>query len=234
MPDHETIYKKEAATYEAMISKQDTLKERIREIRPFAGLDIVDIGAGTGRLSAALAPEAGSIVALDASEAMLRIAADKLTAAGAANWRTEACDMRSLPLEEGSADLIVAGWSICYLASSDNPNWEQDLHKVMKELMRVLRKGGTVIIFETMGTGFEAPNPPSFLLGYYAALEKKYGFSHKWIRTDYRFDSAMQAERLTEFFFGSGMTDRAVDPGRTTVPECAGVWWLHEGRTVSG
>jgi ubiquinone/menaquinone biosynthesis C-methylase UbiE len=228
MPDHESIYRKEAARYDALITKQPALQACIREIKPYAGLDIVDVGAGTGRLAAVLAGEARSIVATDASEAMLSIAADKLTAAGHANWRTIAADMRKLPLAERSADLIVAGWSICYLGSSNNPSWEQDVDAVMVELKRVLRPGGTIVIFETMGTGFEQPNPPDFLLSYYSALTEKYGFSHKWIRLDYEFESAEQAEELTDFFFGEDR-ERADGVGSDAahVPECAGVWWLY-------
>ncbi len=228
MPDHESIYRKEAARYDALITKQPALQACIHEIKPYAGLDIVDVGAGTGRLAAVLAGEARSIVATDASEAMLSIAADKLAAAGHANWRTVAADMRKLPLAEGSADLIVAGWSICYLGSSNNPSWEHDVDAVMKELRRVLRPGGAIVIFETMGTGFEQPNPPDFLLSYYSALTKKYGFSHKWIRLDYEFESAEQAEELTDFFFGEDR-ERADGFGSEAahVPECAGVWWLY-------
>ncbi|RAP21073.1 hypothetical protein C2W64_03656 [Brevibacillus laterosporus] len=33
----------------------------------------------------------------------------------------------------------------------------------MSEIKRVLRPGGTAIIFETMGTGYETPHPPAFL-----------------------------------------------------------------------
>ncbi|MDQ0114732.1 class I SAM-dependent methyltransferase [Paenibacillus harenae] len=227
MPDHEAIYKNEAEIYDALITKQPALQMLINEIRPYAGFDIVDVGAGTGRLTTVLAGDARSIVATDASQAMLGIAANKLAAAGHTNWRTIAADMRELPLEEKSADLIVAGWCICYLGSSNNPSWERDIEKVMRELGRVLRPGGTIIIFETMGTGFEQPNPPDFLLSYYSALTEKFGFSHKWIRLDYQFDSPEQAEQLTDFFFGEDMERADVLSDRAYVPECAGVWWLH-------
>ncbi|WP_218240906.1 hypothetical protein, partial [Pseudomonas sp. 2822-17] len=87
------------------------------------------------------------------------------------------------------------------------------------EIMRVLRTNGTAIIFETMGTGFETPNPPAFLKQYYSLLENKYGFSHKWIRADYEFDSVQQAEELTRFFFGDELADRVVNEKLTRVPE---------------
>lgn len=226
MPDHSAIYEKEADRYHQLISKQPDLRVCIDELRPFSGLDIVDLGAGSGRLTAVLAEQAKSIIALDASESMLQITASRLSEAGYTNWTTKVADHRMLPLKDNSADLVVSGWSICYLGSDTDPDWEQNISKVMGEIKRVLRANGTVIIFETMGTGFETPATPDFLKPYYAALVKDYRFSHKWIRTDYQFDSAEQAEQLTRFFFGDDLADKVAEQKLIHLPECAGVWWL--------
>lgn len=226
MPDHAHIYKEEADRYHQLIAKQADLGACIEEIRPFSGLDIVDLGAGTGRLTASLAGKAKSIIALDAAEAMLSITADRLSQAGHTNWTTKAADHRKLPLEDQSADLIVSGWSICYLTSTELPNWKQSLAEVIGEMKRVLRSDGTVIIFETLGTGFEVPTPPGFLTAYYASLVQDYGFSHKWIRMDYTFDSVEQAEQLTRFFFGDELANQVAQQQLVQLPECAGVWWL--------
>lgn len=226
MPDHTNIYEREAAKYHELIAKQPDLRECMEELRPLNGLDIVDMGAGTGRLSMELAPQAKSIIALDASEAMLRITADKLTAMGLTNWTIAVADHRKLPLPDHSADLIVSGWSICYLCSTDVQDWEQNLQDVIEECKRVLRVNGTIIIFETLGTGYESPDAPDFLRGYYFALIERYGFTHQWIRTDYTFDSVQQAEELTRFFFGDELANRVVREELVRLPECAGVWWL--------
>ncbi|NOU97745.1 methyltransferase domain-containing protein [Paenibacillus sp. LMG 31456] len=226
MPNHTSIYENEAEKYHELISKQADLDLWIEEIRPLNGLDIVDLGAGTGRFTASLAAKAKSIIALDASEAMLRITADRLTQAGLTNWRTQASDHRKLPLEDQSADLIVAGWSICYLGSTNVQDWEQNIHQVIGEIKRVLRSNGTVIIFETLGTGHDTPTAPDFLKSYYSMLVNNYGFSHKWIRTDYTFDSLLQAEELTRFFFGEELAERVINQNLVHLPECAGIWWL--------
>ncbi|MFF2479974.1 class I SAM-dependent methyltransferase [Paenibacillus sp. NPDC058071] len=227
MPNHTNIYNHEAEQYHLLISKQPNLAPIIEEIKAFNGLDIVDVGAGTGRLTTVLAPHAKSIIALDASDAMLQVTAAKLEKAGLANWTTKVADHRKLPLEDQSADLIVAGWTICYLASTNVQNWRQNLQEVMAEMKRVLRPNGTIIIFETMGTGTETPDPPAFLKEYYSSLVRQYGFSHKWIRTDYEFDSVHQAEELTRFFFGEEIVNQVLEQNRICVPECAGIWWLH-------
>ena len=63
MPDHKAIYAAEGQKYQELISKQPDLSAYINEIRPFSGLDIVDLGAGTGRLTTVLAAKANSIIA---------------------------------------------------------------------------------------------------------------------------------------------------------------------------
>ncbi len=228
MPNHDDIYREEAAQYHEMIARQPNLLPVIEEIVPIEGLDIVDMGAGTGRLSVVLAPAAKSLVALDAAEAMLSVTAKRLQEGGLDNWSVQVADHRELPLPDNSADLIVSGWSVCYLASSNVPDWERNLELVIGEIKRILRPGGTVILFETMGTGSETPSPPEFLLPYYRKLTEVYGFSHRWIRTDYEFADAEQAERLARFFFGDELGDRVAADKLTRLPECAGVWWLRK------
>ncbi|MFC5652490.1 class I SAM-dependent methyltransferase [Paenibacillus solisilvae] len=227
MPEHNEIYASQAHKYHQLIAKQPDLTAYINEIRPISGLDIVDLGAGTGRFTTGLAVEASSIAALDASEAMLQINANRLGEAGLTNWRTQAADHRSLPLGDNTADLIISGWSICYLCSTDNPDWELNIRQILGEARRVLRDGGTMIIMETLGTGHETPCAPDFLTGYYEALVNEHGFSHRWIRADYEFEDAGQAEELTRFFFGDELADHVAQQHITKLPECAGIWWLH-------
>ncbi|MBD2870256.1 class I SAM-dependent methyltransferase [Paenibacillus arenilitoris] len=226
MPDHQTIYQEEAERYHRLIAKQPDLGEAIEELFPPAGLDVVDLGAGSGRLTVPLAAKAKSIIALDASEAMLEVNAARLRHAGCTNWSTKVADHRSLPLADRSADLIVSGWSIGYLGDSRTRGWEQNIRRVIGEIKRVLRPGGAALVFETMGTGHETPHPPDFLQQYYAALEKEYGFSYQWIRMDYRFESAGEAEELIRFFFGDELADEVAKRRLSVVPECAGVWRL--------
>ncbi|MFX3634308.1 MAG: class I SAM-dependent methyltransferase [Candidatus Pristimantibacillus sp.] len=227
MPDHNRIYKNEAEKYQLLIAKQPKLDKVIEEIRACHELDIVDIGAGTGRLTTALAPYAATITSLDASASMLQVIETKLNATGISNWTTILADNRRLPLEEQSADVITAGWTIGYLANADVDDWKNNLHEVITEMKRVLRPNGTIIIFETMGTGTETPNPPDFLKEYYSSLVERYGFAHKWIRMDYEFESIQQAEELTRFFFGDELASKVLEQNLMRVPECAGIWCLH-------
>ncbi|GAE37726.1 hypothetical protein JCM9157_5048 [Halalkalibacter akibai JCM 9157] len=226
MPDHTKVYKNQTELYDQMVSKQPSLLKVIEELTPINQLDVIDMGAGSGRLTDILAPQVKSILALDSSAEMLKIVDEKLKDNTGLSYKTQVADHRKIPAANDSADLVVAGWTICYLGSSNVENNVHNIETVMKEIMRVLRTKGTVIIFETMGTGFETPNPPEFLKHYYSLLENEYGFSHKWIRTDYQFDSLQQADELTRFFFGDELAERVVKENLITLPECAGVWWL--------
>ncbi|XEC96258.1 class I SAM-dependent methyltransferase [Paenibacillus tarimensis] len=229
MPDHDHIYSSEAERYELLISREDyernIMKAMARILPDLEELDAVDIGAGTGRLACLLAPHVKSVVAADTSQAMLDVAAAKLKRMGAANWETRVADHRALPVADHSVDLVTAGWTICYLANTNVENWRTRLDTVIAEVRRILRLPGTAIIFENFGTGFEQPNPPDFLKSYYQTLESDYGFTHEYIRTDYRFDSIDEAERLTRFFFGDWLAERVIAGQQRIVPECTGIWW---------
>lgn len=228
MPDHDEIYAERALKYDYLISWEDkdgAIPRAISEIVDPTGLDAVDLGAGTGRLANLLAPKARSVVLIDGWGRMLDTAAVKMHRAGYENWTIRVSDLRRPPLEDNSADLIVSGWSICYVASSNQPNHENNLRTVIREIERVLRPGGTAIIFETLGTGSTHPQPPDSLTGYYAALEDELGFRHRWLRTDYAFPSPEEARDLTAFFFGPEMPPKLTGPTGTDLPECTGLWW---------
>ncbi|WP_308634493.1 class I SAM-dependent methyltransferase [Paenibacillus silvisoli] len=229
MPDHDVIYQTETEMYDLLVSREDVdgnLEAAIRKIVPDASaMDAADIGAGTGRVTALLAPLVRRVAAIDRSAAMLEQASSKLSGFGFTNWRTEVGSHDRLPLEAGSVDLLTAGWTICYCANTNEPDWREQLERIVGEIRRVLKPGGTVIIFENFGTGFDEPNPPDYLTSYYAALENDYGFNHEAIRTDFRCESLEEAVSLAEFFFGDWLVDIIKANGTSSVPAWTGVWW---------
>ncbi len=229
MPDHDEVYESKAEQYERLISCEDymtKIPQTLRNICTFEGNDIIDLGAGTGRLTCLFAPIARSMIAFDLSEHMLEVTAEKLRSTGLNNWKTIVADHRSLPVEDSCADITMAGWSICYIASSNVPDWLDNIRKVISEMKRVTRPGGHLIILETLGTGNETPQPPGFLQCYYNTLKNEYDFSHTSIRTDYKFESIEEAEELTRFFFGDELANRVEKQRQVIVPECTGIWWL--------
>ncbi len=230
MSDHREIYRNQASEYEFMVSREDYQKQLPRalgQIREFDGLDVVELGAGTGRLTCMIAPSAKSILANDISSHMLEIAAANLVNAGHKNWKLTVADNRALPVANQTADISIAGWSLGYFTDWFAESWRSEIGQALVEMKRVLRPGGTVVILETLGTGSVEPCPPTdALTAYYAWLEEEHGFSATWIRTDYRFDTLRQAQEATRFFFGDDFADRIGKENWVIIPECTGIWWL--------
>lgn len=227
MTDYASIYEGQAGRYQRLIAREDDeghILPAVAAVRPLAGIDVVELGAGTGRLTRLLAPHVRSIRAFDAEQAMLDVARDLLTRDGVTNWELAIADHRELPAADASADLVIGGWTICYAALWSKGSWEADLDRVLSEMSRVLRPGGSIVILETLGTGFEAPHPPAELEPYFARLGAL-GFKQTWIRTDYRFASPEEAVELTRFFFGDALAEKLAATNATELPECTGVWW---------
>lgn len=108
---------------------------------------------------------------------MLNVLESKLDGMGMKRYRSIVSNLSEpLPLPNKSADIIMAGWSLCYLASRNVEQWQANLQHVMSEMKRVLRKDGTIIIMETLGTGNVEPIRYDFLQEYFAQLEEQYGF----------------------------------------------------------
>jgi ubiquinone/menaquinone biosynthesis C-methylase UbiE len=230
MTDCEKIYGENAAEYERLVAHEDyqeNILAALKQIRPFEGLDVIDLGAGTGRLTCMLAPLVKTIQAYDVSAHMLEVAAAKLRASGLQNWHTGIADHRALPVDDRSVDLAISGWSICYTAIDYEKTWQRELGKALSEMKRVLRPGGTIIILETLGTGHETPTPPDEMKAYLDFLENEAGFFSTWIRTDYLFESLEEAKEATGFFFGEDMIENAIGTDPVILPECTGIWWLH-------
>jgi ubiquinone/menaquinone biosynthesis C-methylase UbiE len=185
---------------------------------------VLDLGAGTGRLARMLVGRAAYVHAFDIAPDMLRVCREKLTESGTLNWEVNIADHRQLPVEDHSADLIVSGWSVSYLAVWNPDSWQAEVEKALAEMKRVLKPGGLIVLFESLGTGNESPVRLDHLENFYAWLDEA-GFHKKWIRTDYQFESLEEAEYLSRFFFGDELGDRVRQKRWVIVPECTGVWW---------
>jgi ubiquinone/menaquinone biosynthesis C-methylase UbiE len=229
MPDFKTIYAAHAADYQRMVACEDhtgNLLPALANICTLEDAEVVEFGAGTGRLTVLLAPLARRITAIDISAHMLSVAIERLTAGGWDNWRSAVADNARMPVAAGSADLAIEGWSFGHLTGWYPDTWPQEVERVLAEMQRVLRPGGTAIILETLGTGNERPQPPAeALAAFYRLLEDSYDFTAEWIRTDYRFASPEAAADATRFFFGDALADWLIAEQRAILPECTGIWW---------
>jgi SAM-dependent methyltransferase len=107
MPTFEEIYTQHADRYDELVAHEDyqgNLLPTLQAIRPLAQLDVVEVGAGTGRLTHLLAPWVRSIVACDASAHMLTRAAATLRAHAYPQVSLAVADNRRLPIASACAD----------------------------------------------------------------------------------------------------------------------------------
>jgi ubiquinone/menaquinone biosynthesis C-methylase UbiE len=227
MPSQKQIYLTEAGQYEALVSREDyqaNIPRALDEIIHVEGLDVLDLGAGTGRLAGMLAPRVKSMYAFDLSLHMLEVTRDKLRRLGLKNGFAAVADHRALPVASHSADLMVSGWSVSYLAVWNPESWRDELGKWLNEMKRVLRPNSCIVLFESLGTGVESPIELDHLKDFYPWLDET-GFQNKWIRTDYKFDSVQECLKIAGFFFGDEMGNKIKQNNWTILPECTGVWW---------
>jgi ArsR family transcriptional regulator len=101
-----------------------------------------DLGCGTGRLAAALAPFVARVVAVDASRQMLQAARRRL--GGVDNVELRQGELEQLPLESGSLDAAVAFLVLHYLVEPA---------RALAEARRVLAPGGRLLVVDMLPHG---------------------------------------------------------------------------------
>ena len=130
--------------------------------------DALDAACGTGRHAAHLASAGHRVVGIDATPEMLERARAKVPEA-----RFETADLASLPLRDGTVDLVVCSFALTHCA---------DLGPAVSELARVVRSGGHVVLSDV--------HPFSVTLGgqaRYRLIEAERGFirNHVHLASDY-------------------------------------------------
>ena len=109
----------------------------IRALGDAARGDLLDLCAGTLDFTAALAPNARSIVAVDFCAPMLDAGRKKIPPG--ANVETVCADARELPLEAGNFDGAVIGFGIRNVPEPE---------RALAEVRRVLRPGGRLVVVD--------------------------------------------------------------------------------------
>ena len=135
-----------AAAYNRWSKTYDTDPNRTRELAAtvlrqlnleLSGRDVIEIGCGTGRNTEWLAERAGSVVAIDFSEGMLRQAKARVRSP---HVRFVQHDIRAgWPQATATADLVIAMLVLEHI---------EQVQPIFAEAARVLREGGELFVCE--------------------------------------------------------------------------------------
>ncbi len=98
---------------------------------------VLDIATGPGYIAEAFARAAREVVGLDLTAAMLAIAEERTRQRGITNISFRTGDAQNLPFESGEFDVVVCRLALHHVQSPA---------KVVGEMARVCRSGGTVLI----------------------------------------------------------------------------------------
>jgi SAM-dependent methyltransferase len=128
-----------ARQYDLSEGDQSRLGDRERYAERLAGYrgrgPILELGAGTGRITLPLARAGYDLVATDIGRAMLDRLRDKLATqpAGAGSIRVVCADMRRLPLRDRSAGAAFSGYNSlgCLLDPADLTLTFREVHRVL-------------------------------------------------------------------------------------------------------
>lgn len=105
---------------------------------------VLDLGCGAGHVSFFTAPFVARVVAYDLSADMLGVVAGEAAKRGFANVETQLGAAEVLPFADASFDLVFSRYSAHH--------WS-DVGAALREMRRVLKPGGRVVICDVVSTG---------------------------------------------------------------------------------
>jgi len=105
--------------------------------------ELLDVACGPGVVTAALAPEARSVTAFDATEEMLEKAKARCAKAALSNVAFRSGDAENLPFRDAEFDGVVTRLAIHHFA---NPQ------RALDQMFRVLRPGGAAVIVDVVSS----------------------------------------------------------------------------------
>ena len=109
-------------------------KERLYELADFHGKMVLDIGAGTGRLSFAAAEKARHVYASEPVDRLREFMRDKIKCGGIENVTVLDGTCECLPFEDDTFDIVMSGHVV-----------GDDYDKEITELTRVVKSGGWIL-----------------------------------------------------------------------------------------
>lgn len=144
-----------------------------KTLKPCSDDTILDFGTGVGRLSTLLSSNVKSIVGVDTSESMIKVAE---TNNKASNINYILLDTEHIPIDDNYFDKAFSYWVLASI--SDNM-----LEKIIPEIYRVLKPDGKFLFYEQvkLESVYEKGVHKKRTIDEYKLLCQKHGF--KFLRT---------------------------------------------------
>lgn len=130
----------EVAATGAFVGFRDAV---LAELPPSGDLVALDLGCGTGLLTLPIARRFARAIGLDSSTAMLARLAGHAAREGITTIDLVHADMRQLPLDTASVDLVVSCYAFHHLTDTGKA-------VCLAEVRRVLRPGGRLVVVDMM------------------------------------------------------------------------------------
>lgn len=158
------FFTRNAGAYAESYRRPTTDLARLVELlQPLPHWRVIDVAAGTGRVTAALAPLVREVVAVDLTPAMGTEFANTVRKSRLANVSFQVGDAEHLPFGDASADLVTCARAAHHFSDVGQAVWE---------MARVLRPGGRLGLIDM--TTPDDPGGATFL----NALEISRDLSH--------------------------------------------------------
>ena len=123
------------------LSNQEYLQWIVDQLDLQPQFEVLDVAAGTGHLSRAIAPAVRRVVALDLTPEMLAQGQREAAQQGLTNVTFERGEAENLPYAAAAFDLVVTRFSLHHFDDPRGP---------IREMVRVCRPGGKVAVIDLL------------------------------------------------------------------------------------
>ena len=120
------------------------LQRLAERLSAFPQARVLDMGCGAGHASFVAAQHVQQVVAYDLSSQMLEVVAEAAKDRGLENIATRQGYAESLPFEDNVFDVVISRYSAHH--------WH-DVGRALREVNRVLKPGGVLIVMDVMSPG---------------------------------------------------------------------------------
>ncbi|MBK8868333.1 MAG: methyltransferase domain-containing protein [Actinomycetales bacterium] len=194
---------------------------RLAGLDTWAGVDVLEVGCGTGFHVASLARAGARVVGIEPHAPLVELAAQRISGMPSASVRLAGAAATGLP--DGRVDVALARWAYFF-----GPGCEPGL----VELARVVRPGGVAVVVDndatrsTFGSWFSLAWPdydPAAVQRFW----RRQGWHRESVQVAWRFTSRPDFEAVLRLEFERGFAEAlfAAEPTRTTVDYAVNLWW---------